>query len=87
MTPDDQARIAAMLTHELAASLGLLRDHLARAELPRPEAEAWTRVELFTMTSANYLNQLDPIMMRLIHNDIATTLATWLPKTHPKELT
>lgn len=88
MTPDDPAVAAAMLGRELSASLSIIRNCLAKgAPLPRPEAEAWTRIELFAMASVHYLNQLDPIVMQLIHDNIATALAAYHPRSQPGKLT
>ena len=87
MPPDEHAAASAVLARELHHSLALIRDLVGRTTLPRPEAEAWTRIELFSMASMYYLSQLDPEVMGSIHDNIATSLATWLPRTHPKALT
>lgn len=73
---------------ELANSLHLIRELLAKTSpLDRPEAEAWVRIELFTMTAANYFDQAEPALMGHIHDNVAFNIAATLPRSNPRNLT
>lgn len=71
---------------ELTDSLSLLRELISREALTRPEAEAWIRVELFAMTSLNYLER-NAGVVDLVAQNIACRMAAYLPHPDPKTLT